>query len=222
MKYVAGQYRSSNDLYDATIEIYKKIFNRLSAEYPYLIRCHHYIPDINSTRYDAFNKARRVAFKDAGYLFHPAATALGAPTGDNLVISFLIGQTAPIELSNSRQVDAFDYPIDNTPLFARAVIADDQLYVSGTASIIGHQSVHLGDVVAQYKETMANIIELAGSRLVSLNWVIYVKDSADVDIIRTLHPYSAKYIVCDICRDELLIEIEATEKNGKDISSLYT
>jgi hypothetical protein len=58
-------------------------------------------------------------------------------------------------------VSAYDYPRQYgpaAPSFSRAALTPDPLLlISGTASIVGHASVHLGDVTAQLEETLANL-----------------------------------------------------------------
>src|SRR3546814_8116900 len=47
------------------------------------------------------------------------------------------------------------------PSFSRATLIGDganaRLLVSGTASVVGHESLHAGDLTAQLDETMANL-----------------------------------------------------------------
>ena len=48
-----------------------------------------------------------------------------------------------------------------SPTFSRAALVypagQEILFISGTASIVGHQTVHPGDVVGQCRESMENI-----------------------------------------------------------------
>ena len=103
---------------------------------------------------------------------------------------------------------------------------DEVLFVSGTASIVGHATLHPGDVVAQTRETMANIEAVLaeanrlasqpGFDLASLYYKVSVRHPADLAQIRTelerivgTTP-NAVYLQADVCRQELLLEIEAT------------
>ncbi|EGD02649.1 endoribonuclease L-PSP, partial [Burkholderia sp. TJI49] len=101
------------------------------------------------------------------------------------------------------------------------------LFVSGTASIVGHRTVHAGDVVAQTRETIANLVavlEQAARQghgpftLADLNYRVYVRDAADgaalAAIERVLREAAgpdlrALFVHADVCRDDLLVEIEA-------------
>ena len=100
------------------------------------------------------------------------------------------------------------------------------LYISGTASIVGHESLHLDDPRAQLEETLENIralIERAGHDdhvtfrgLDSLTHLkVYIRHPEHLSLIQprldTLFgpQVSRLYLTADICRAELLMEIEA-------------
>ncbi len=145
----------------------------------------------------------------------------------------MAGKRAATALENPRQVSAYHYPADygpRSPTFSRAMLASlaDQeiLFVSGTASIVGHRTVHAGDAVAQCREVLANIgavVEAANQVRRSaayapdaLSYRVYLRHAADLagvaDVLAT-HLGAAADIVfvqADICRADLLLEIEAT------------
>jgi enamine deaminase RidA (YjgF/YER057c/UK114 family) len=99
------------------------------------------------------------------------------------------------------------------------------LLVSGTASIIGHESVHADDVAAQTRETIANINiliteanRLSGRHYYStdvLAYKVYVRKPEHLSTIaaefRAAVGYRATvtYLHADVCRRDLLVEIEA-------------
>ena len=99
------------------------------------------------------------------------------------------------------------------------------LFVSGTASIVGHDTIHPGDVVAQTRETMVNISALleeanrtvgaARYSLEGLKLKVYVRKPSDLAAIQAtlselLRPAAGiVYLQADICREDLLVEIEA-------------
>ena len=99
------------------------------------------------------------------------------------------------------------------------------LFISGTASIVGHRSTHVGDIAAQTRETLVNIEALLGQAnaaasgthfdLGSLAGKVYVRRPADLPIIQAqLAPALAAgahfvYLQADICRQDLSVEIEA-------------
>jgi len=228
-------------LQQATESAYRQVFALLDTlHYPYLFRFWNYIADINThsfglERYRQFNMGRQDAFLAHGRDVVgnvPAACALGLAQGP-LTIAFLAGRVAPLNIENPRQVSAYQYPQQygpRSPTFSRASLVrlgqDEVLFVSGTASVVGHATMHPADVVAQTRETMTNIEavlaeanRLAGQTkfdLASLHYKVYVRHPADLAQIRTelerivgAAP-NAIYLQADVCRQDLLLEIEAT------------
>ncbi|OYW15169.1 MAG: hypothetical protein B7Z46_01010 [Hydrogenophilales bacterium 12-64-6] len=218
---------------------YHRIFRLLDTQkLPHLWRIWNYMADINAVthgleRYRQFNIGRQDAFiahhrSATGNV--PAACALGL-AGGPLSIAFLAGATPAVPLENPRQVSACEYPAEygpRTPLFSRAALVhppgQEILFVSGTASIVGYQTVHPDDVAGQCREAMANIAAVvaeanraARSRSFALDelvYRVYVRHAADFPVIRdTLAPQlggaDVLYVQADICRADLLLEIEA-------------
>ena len=158
-------------LHQATTQAYRQICATLDAErYPHLLRVWNYLPDINADshgteRYRQFNSARQQVLRECGRALTgsvPAASALGAASDSPLVVYFLAGRTAPAFLENPRQVSAYHYPRQygsHSPVFSRATLLRQSgglaLFISGTASIVGHTSLHVGDTAAQTRETLA-------------------------------------------------------------------
>jgi chorismate lyase / 3-hydroxybenzoate synthase len=229
-------------LHAVTEQAYREICATLDAlGYPHLLRIWNYLPDINRDtdgieRYRQFNRARHDALSACGRSLKgsvPAASALGAASGSPLVVYFLAGRTAPTFIENPRQTSAYHYPRDygsHQPVFSRATLLRQRdtltLFISGTASIVGHRSIHVGDTAAQTRETLANIAALVAEAnrvepaahfsLGALACKVYVRRPADVPVIRAqlaqaLEPSSRViYLQADICRQDLLVEIEAT------------
>jgi len=237
----AGAERTSS-LHRATEEAYQEICATLEAEgYPHLLRVWNYLADINrdsdgTERYRQFNTARQHALHTCGRAVAgsvPAASALGARSESPLVVYFLAGQVAPLFVENPRQVSAYHYPSEygtHSPVFSRAALLRQSesltLFISGTASIVGHQSLHPGDTAAQTRETLTNIEALVGEAnrragdahfdLATLAYKVYVRRPADLPVIQAqLAPAVGSkaqiiYLQADICRQDLLVEIEAT------------
>jgi len=225
----------------ATALAYGEIFRCLGARgFPHLWRVWNYLPEINretagSERYRQFNAARQRAFHDAGRDLGPhipAACALGLAPQCPLVVYFLAGARAAMPIENPRQVSAYRYPPQYgpaSPMFSRATLSGEAsgatLLVSGTSSIVGHCTVHAGDVVAQTRETLANIRALLGeaSRRVAgvrfaleqLVYKVYLRYEQDLracaaELRGVLGPeVPIVYLRADICRPDLLVEIEA-------------
>jgi chorismate lyase/3-hydroxybenzoate synthase len=236
-----GPRSSHSPLHQATTQAYGQICAMIDAEsYPHLLRVWNYLPDINRDsggieRYREFNTARQDALRANGRALTgnvPAASALGAPRDSPVVVYFLAGRTAPTFVENPRQVSAYHYPPQygaHSPVFSRASLLRQPgsltLFISGTASIVGHRSLHVGDTAAQTRETLTNIQALLGEAnriaptahfsLGTLACKVYVRRPADLPVIQveltTALDEGARviYLQADICRQDLLVEIEA-------------
>ncbi|MHB8237227.1 MAG: chorismate transformation enzyme, FkbO/Hyg5 family [Acidithiobacillus ferrivorans] len=223
-------------------EAYQQIFTLLQESgHLHLLRVWNFLPDINGVthgleHYRQFNIGRQNSFITHNRLTEensiPAASAIGTSSA-NLVVHFLAGQHKSAALENPRQISAYCYPKKYgpcSPTFSRGgwLNLDQQhaLFISGTASIVGHDTLHIGDVAAQTQESIRNISavideanRIAGHHLYklnTLNYRVYFRNIADLFIIQTelnrlIAPATKTlYIQADICRSELLVEIEAT------------
>lgn len=223
--------------------LYRDVFATLQAQgMPHLLRLWNYLPRINAhsqglERYRQFNIGRQRAFIDSGaaaFEGAPAACAIGT-AGGGLALHFIAGRRPPLALENPRQVPAWRYPSaygPRAPTFSRAALADMGagevgLWISGTASIVGHETVHTGDVRAQTRETVTNlraVIATAQARtsaalaLERLHCCVYVRHAADAAAVReeldvawgagSSAARSAVVVQADICRADLLVEVE--------------
>lgn len=116
------------------------------------------------------------------------------------------------------------------PEFERAVLLvapeHGRLFISGTASIVGQKTIGVGDIQKQTLTTIANIGQLThishlqhcypllpqGSFHYSLLRV-YVKNMQDLETVSAIcnekfAGIPVSYVVADVCRDDLLMEIE--------------
>ncbi len=225
----------------ATDLAYREMYATLAAlDSPHLVRVWNYIPDINLEthgleRYRQFNTARHEASLACGRAVAgsvPAASALGAAAGSPLTIYFLASRRPPVFIENPRQVSAYRYPAQyglRSPAFSRATMLGEgdaaTLFISGTASIVGHRTLHAGDPAAQTRETLVNIEALlqeaarrcgaAALRLERLAYKVYVREPADLPAIRKQLESAVGsgaailYLKADICRQDLAVEIEA-------------
>jgi len=242
----AGAAGAASTLHAATEQAYSQVFAALDElGYPHLLRVWNYVPQINADthgteRYWQFNSARRQALQAFGRDLTganvPAACALGSAGGTPLVIYFLASREAPLAIENPRQMSAYEYPpqYGPRPAFSRASLlreaAGPVLFISGTASIVGHETRHAGDVRAQTHETLVNIEALlheaarvcgdAHFGLEDLAYKVYVRHGADLPQIRAqlqsaLGPRArVMYLQADICRQDLLLEVEATGRGN--------
>ncbi len=201
-----------------------------AARHPHFLRMWNYLGSINESddgreRYQLFCAGRHDAFRDAGWGNRelPAASAVGIP-GRGLITYFLASDEPGKPIENPRQVSAYRYPPrygPKSPSFSRAMLWGDTLFVSGTSSVVGHETLHAGDVEAQLEETLRNLEAVIGKAAHggSLADVVaaktYLRHAADYSrISRRLSRVLPVNLVLesDICRRDLLIEIEAVAR----------
>ncbi|MFN3786384.1 MAG: hypothetical protein ACK4RS_06035, partial [Thiothrix sp.] len=159
------------DLRTATRTAYQHIFELLQqAGYAYLLRVWNYFPAITApqgglNRYQAFCLGRQDALDVWGNFSYapPAATAIGTQAA-GLQIYFLAAQEPGMQLENPRQTSAFLYPRRYgpvSPAFSRATVKpwgqNKHVYISGTTSIVGHETRHTGNLREQLAETLRNL-----------------------------------------------------------------
>jgi chorismate lyase/3-hydroxybenzoate synthase len=193
----------------------------------HLLRVWNFLDSINAgegdlERYRQFcvGRARGLAGLASEKL--PAATAVGRTRRTGRVqVCWLAGRTAGTPVENPRQVRAYLYPQQygpSPPAFARGMRLDTgELMGSGTSSIVGHESRHEGDLHAQVDETIANLRKLhraGGGAGEPAGLKVYLRDHAGASGIAEKiraglsAPGQPLLIAADICRRELLVEIE--------------
>jgi len=222
-----------------TKSAYQRIHDALETTgFPSLIRMWNYFPNINKKdqeleRYRSFCIGRHQALSSWDFVEEqlPAASAIGGSQGD-LMIYFLAARQPGIQIENPRQVSAFHYPTHygpKSPSFSRAMLKNwgknQHLYISGTASVVGHETCHPGDFAAQLDETLTNIntiIDQANNMyglpctdFTELDAIrVYIRDLQHADhILDTIQTRSGnkckiQAVKGDICRSDLLLEIE--------------
>lgn len=247
--FIFGCYRQAphENLENVTLQAYQEVFSLLQSEkVPNLLRVWNYFAAINADeadgveRYKHFCIGRHDAFAQFDRLQTeaiPAASAVGSQ-GGQFVLYFIAAKQAGTAVENDRQVSAYDYPPQygpRSPLFSRAThiawLKDPTLFISGTASIIGHASTCLGDAAQQTRETLSNIrrvLDTAFPRqshqspasLRSLK--VYIRHAADFPLIQNIIESEIRqlvpclYLLADICRGELLLEIEAIAEEANE------
>jgi chorismate lyase/3-hydroxybenzoate synthase len=222
-----------------TYAAYRELFDLLRhSGFVHPIRFWNYLPRINVDehgleRYRHFNVGRHAAFVESRWptdTAPPAACALGC-SGTALTVMVLAGLEPPTIIENPRQISAYRYPQQygpRPPTFSRAALYHDDAFalltVSGTASIVGHETLHIGDVAAQVDESLRNVRAVvdAANRSIGqpafnfegLKMKAYVRNAADADAVRRqlrlrLPDTPVPLVRADICRTDLLFEIEA-------------
>jgi enamine deaminase RidA (YjgF/YER057c/UK114 family) len=196
-----------------------QLFNRAREE------CYHHIGFCSNPK------------ANGGFSGFPASTGIGM-LGRGLATSCVAVETSRpdarlLALENPDQTPAFAYPGsgNNTPKFSRgmALVLSDYVttWISGTASIVGSESRYPDDVERQTEQTIDNIQRLispenfacrgvagAGAALCDVAKIrVYLKDAGDYLRCKAIcekrfGPVPAIYVGADICRPELLVEIE--------------
>ncbi len=212
-------------------DAYDHLFQALDQSFaPHLCRAWNYLPAITAPdrrateRYRAFNTGRQqsIQARRPTLITPPAASALGSRSGSLCVYGLASAQPGQT-LENPRQVSAYRYPSaygPTSPSFSRAILVDGCLMISGTASIVGHESRHVGDIESQTQETLINLDALIdqarhhGFAPGDARLKIYLRKRQHLPVVRKtiarMFPTARLlYLEADICRRELLIEIEA-------------
>ncbi|MGN6113083.1 MAG: pteridine-dependent deoxygenase [Luteimonas sp.] len=205
---------------------------------PHMLRIWNYLDAITAgegdhERYRQFcvGRAQGLGGFDTSRL--PAATAIGRCDAARVLQVYWLSAAAPgTPVENPRQVSAWRYPREygpQPPSFARAMLpptaSQMPLLLSGTASVVGHATLHAGELLAQLEETFANFEALlgaarqrqpalpaefgAGTRL-----KVYVRDRGDMPAIA--EALRARFgdrvphflLHAAICRRDLAVEID--------------
>lgn len=170
----------------------------------------------------------------------PAGTAVGTTSGP-LAIHFLAATHPGAHVANPRQMNAYDYPRvygPRSPSFARATLRTSfsgaHLFIAGTASVVGHASQHIGEPHEQTLEILNNLNALIrhaeqhhgvtrGQRSGPTLLKVYIRHPEHVstvrDILKQQQPVHTQvlYLQGEICRSELLVEIEGILGQEKTI-----
>jgi len=210
------------------------------SPHPWPLKIWNYIPAINSGEGDeelyrqfCLGRADAVLIDPGDLPPLPAATAIGAPRSEPaLQVYFLAGALPGLDVENPRQVSAWRYPRQygpRSPLFSRGTIltlnGSRQFLISGTASVVGHQTHHENQVANQLSESLRNVHSLLneGHRLMGDSKArldrdgilkVYIRNAEDLEVIRQTLEAEAPaeiqriYLQGDICRENLLTEID--------------
>ncbi|OHB65644.1 MAG: hypothetical protein A2Y77_16470 [Planctomycetes bacterium RBG_13_62_9] len=178
--------------------------------------------------YREFNGVRTKFFQDKK-VFEGLLPASTGVAGRNILGAALLSGLIAVK-SEDEDVKAFEVPSPLQPpapqygsSFSRAVELElpdlRRLYVSGTASIDEHgKSIFVGDPMAQVRQTMEVVQAILQSR--EMDWgdvtraLAYFKRGQDAPLFQKYReesgvpPFPAVIVENDICRDELLFEIE--------------
>lgn len=240
-------------LTDATVLTYAALLKAISqTSAPHPVRAWNVVPEIHraehpgTDRYMAFNAGRHAAYAQwfggdqTMARTMPTASAVGYD-GPDLGVCILGHASPGRAIENPRQVPAFRYSPRFgrvPPSFVRATLMPDldgptRVLVAGTASVVGEDSHHLGNLQRQLEETFRNLAvvllcatadrapingHLSGHEREALGRYesarVYVRHPRDLPAVESaVRAYlpnlrELELVRADICRPELLVEIE--------------
>ncbi len=194
--------------------------------------------------YQIFNNVRSTFYGKSSFNNgYPAATGIGMNVGGVILDFIAISSSKNISIypiKNPNQVDAHQYSEkvlvgDNAanktrPKFERAKVVSNesvnQIFISGTAAIIGQYTINENTVSDQTIATLQNINKLISIDNLKAHGVsirdslkgpsylrVYVKNKNDIPLVKNLCNEFYKeiptlFLVSDICRNNLTVEIE--------------
>jgi enamine deaminase RidA (YjgF/YER057c/UK114 family) len=241
---------------NASFSYLYELYNYLGLSFNNIVRQWNYVGEILSKEnidnrlrqhYQMFNETRSIFYKkNRSRTDFPAATGIGMLYLGVCIDSFAVSgneNLVIVAISNPSQNESYKYgqqvlvgapdcslPQNQPPQFERAKLIMlnnvSRLIISGTASIIGQETIGIGDVEKQTQVTIENIQRLSdpdtlknqcpGIKVIpaSYSYVrVYVKFKKDISKVRKICSnffgnVPTTYVVADICRDNLLVEIE--------------
>jgi enamine deaminase RidA (YjgF/YER057c/UK114 family) len=238
---------------EAAMNQMKAILDKEGMSFNHIVRQWNYIGNIlemnnGFQNYQIFNEVRSEFYKKYRTIEgFPAATGIGMKLGGvNIDFCAVMADEAilvePIE--NPNQINAYEYDqevlrgmpceglsVKHPPQFERALLftrnVNSTLFISGTASILGQNTIGVGEIEKQTFVTIDNINKLIDQKRTrqlfpgeETDWGkfillrVYVKSQEDFSIVRTIctnkfPEVQMTLVESDICRDDLLVEIEA-------------
>ncbi|MDY7086956.1 MAG: FkbO/Hyg5 family chorismatase [Actinomycetota bacterium] len=249
--FCAGRIAAAPRYSEAVRQAYGEAFRLMeSLGFPYAFRMWNFVSGINDANADGVEVYRDFCIGRAEAVDRwatdgvmPAATGVGAHGGGIAFCLLASRSVRPVHLENPGQVPAYHYPPEHgprAPSFARATYlagpdgAPGHLYVSGTASIRGHRTVHEGDLDRQVACALENIDRVVGRDNLAAHGVpggysradlrtvkVYVRHAGDLERVRRLcrEAFSPEadiaLLTVDICRADLLVEIEGIVETEK-------
>jgi enamine deaminase RidA (YjgF/YER057c/UK114 family) len=237
----------------AAFDQMKAILDAEGMSFNHVVRQWNYIGNILEIKhgfqnYQIFNEVRSEVYQKYRTIHgYPSATGIGMRLdGVSLdFCAFMANERVIIKpIENPNQLNAYEYgqevlkgvagkgkSVKHPPQFERALLLSGKnrstLFISGTASIIGQDTIGIEDIEKQTIVTLDNISKLIDqTRLGQITtgndkeWGkylllrVYVKNQNDFPTVKSIcnkrfPDVPSVFIESDICRDNLLVEIEA-------------
>ena len=223
------QHELAADQAKAMMKTAQAVLKKFGADFLSVPRTWMWLKDILSW-YDDFNQVRTGFFKDWGLIgagsrqSMPASTGIGlGPANGGHCAMDLVAVLEPTNCTQYLQVTGKQHcALEYGSAFSRAarslMPAGDAVFVSGTASIDADgTTTHLGDAAGQINATIENVCAVLSEMQCRDDDVVqviaYCKTTAVEKIFNSIKNKLAwpwLTVVCDICRPDLLFEIEAT------------
>jgi enamine deaminase RidA (YjgF/YER057c/UK114 family) len=229
------------------------ILEKEGMTFNHIIRQWNYIGNILEIKkglqnYQIFNEVRNEFYQKYRTIHgYPAATGIGMKLGGVNIDFCAVKADEDVVIkpfNNPNQVNAYDYDqkvlsgmpcegmsVKHPPQFERALLLTQKmnstLFISGTASIIGQDTIGIDDIEKQTFVTIDNINKLTDQKQIGQiisdtdqDWGkfilirVYVKSQEDFSKVQSIcterfPEVQMTLIESDICRDNLLVEIEA-------------
>lgn len=207
----------------------ESVLKQFGADFLSVPRTWMWLSDILSW-YDDFNQVRNKFFTERGLIGEGSRQSMPASTGIGLYPAeggkCAMDLTAVLEPNDSIQflgaVGKQQCALEYGSAFSRAsrsiTPAGETVFVSGTASIdAAGATTNIGDALGQINSTIENVravlrdMNTADEDVVQV--VAYCKTTEEEEVFNTVKdslPWPWITMICDICRHELLFEIEAT------------
>lgn len=228
-------------------DAYQRILKLIATRgYPHIIRVWNYMADItlgegDKERYKQFCVGRYEAFVQYNYKLDqlPSASALGY-SGGGFMVYLLAAKRPGLHFENPMQLNAYHYPRKygvQSPSFARATLAEwgggRQLFISGTASITGHESMHSESFCDQLTLICQNIDlllkhvvkQIDETQLAQMSILkVYLRNKTDLGEAKKgiAKHFGDKipviFLQADLCRKELLMEIDGHCSLGNSVN----
>ena len=214
---------------DAELE---RLFDRIEgwlgahgAHFEDVVRTWFYLDEILPL-YPAFNRVRSARYSAHGLLALPASTGIGGKSpGRARVVADVFAATSPAESAAKRLASTTQQdPTSYGSAFSRGVrlrVHDrTMIQVSGTAAIGEHgESLYPGDIEAQIECTLTHVSSLLESHgatlLDAVSACMFLKRPEHAPVLaerlrrRGLETLPCVVVVANVCRDELLFEVDA-------------
>jgi enamine deaminase RidA (YjgF/YER057c/UK114 family) len=211
----------------ATLELMERVLEQVNMTFANVFRTWFFLDDILDW-YGEFNRVRNEFFRERGVFdaLVPASTGVGGSNADGTALVADLLAVAP--KSGAARLTAVTSPLQCPALeygssFSRGVEislpGQRRLYISGTASIHPDgRTAHVGDAGRQLELTMDVVEAILRSR--GMDWgdcirgIGYFKHMQDAPTFerwrtkRRLPPMPVILTKNDICRDDLLFELE--------------